>query len=87
METRIWESGRLGQPPLFTLPLPGKPRLTAFLFRCPARDAERLLLKLVQSRLSGDRLKVRPTGGSLPSLASLYSVHFSASQCWSDQFD
>lgn len=30
METRVWESGRLGQPPLFTIPLPGKPQLTAY---------------------------------------------------------
>jgi hypothetical protein len=29
----VWESGRLGQPPLFTFPLPGKPILTAFLIR------------------------------------------------------
>lgn len=60
METRVWESGRLGQPPLLTLPLPGKPPLTACFFECPARHAERLLPKLAPNRLSVDRLKVSP---------------------------
>jgi hypothetical protein len=78
METRIWESGRLGQPPLFTLPLPGKPQLTAFLFRCSASDAERLLPKLVQDRLSVDRLKVRPTADRPPASPVYTSVLHSA---------
>lgn len=60
METRVLESGRLGQPPLFTLPLPGKPPLTACFFECSARDAERLLPKLALNKLSVDRLKVSP---------------------------